>query len=718
MSNDFKKVSVIDDRLNTTDSLNYAVFRGGQNVTNVRMPAISTTANSLNFQIPFPSESTVLDREVFIQTQTRYFFELTENALGIPVYGPAPIGGGGFVSGPSPIVGHKCPIIYGHNISMSAFPTQRTCSTIQVQLNNNISTINSSDVLPALLRCADYLDWERLNMTASGVDRIAACDDEVLSVNNSNLSSYDLVQGNKFIGNGSFIAKLIPLTAFPTDPNGTLSEFSYTTQTTTAGTTFFCIEYTSTEPLIAPPFIWNKTLSNRMGIYGLQNFSVVCNYGDVSRAIKFAPYTDYLTNGTGSSVTLIQPVQGTDPVPAVNPGFIRQDGTIVPMELYRNGMGEIRRVFQTVLNAELQMKYITPHGTDVKPLRNVLPILEFPRFISSNGFTSSNGSSASVVARAVQSDSPLGPDAFTLTPGVATLPSQTYTFNQIPDKLIIFVRQRNQAGLNEGVTPNTLDCSWNDLALAITNINIQFNNRSGILANATQEQLFHMSQEAGSNQDWLSFSGVANSMLGRDVNSLVAYFQALKKVSGTPPNILFTNRTGSFITKGDGVQVATIGSYLMLDMGRHLEITEPFYAPGSLGSFQLQFNVQVENYNEVDVTPEIVVIPVNSGIMVTEKGQTSCYTGILTKADVLDAALQEPYGHMDIKRIVGHGHGDSAKGLPKKVMPMSKSTVERMVGSGKPANLPKEPKKEISNAERMASRLLPDVEITEEQLLE
>jgi hypothetical protein len=156
----------------------------------------------------------------------------------------------------------------------------------------------------------------------------------------------------------------------------------------------------------------------------------------------------------------------------------------------------------------------------------------------------------------------------------------------------------------------------------------------------------------------------------------------------------------------------------MLDMGKHLELAEPWNAPGSLGSYQLQFNIQVENYLNTPVDPEIVIIPVNSGIMVTEKGQTSSYTGILTKSDVLDAALQEPYSHMNVKRIIGHGHGDSGKALPKHVMPMSKTTVERMVGSGKPANLPKEPKKEISNAERMASRLLPEVEITEEQLLE
>jgi hypothetical protein len=473
--------------------------------------------------------------------------------------------------------------------------------------------------------------------------------------------------------------------------------------------------------------------------------SIVCNYGDVSKAIKYAPWSQYsnvsiiksaapapfnYTLGYGG----IQSTAGGTVWNAItnmsvfnNPGpennFWNTDGTpyINPNGTGQNGLGSILSVTQHISNAELQMKYITPHGNDVKPLRNVIPLLEFPRFISSFNYSRMPAASYSN-------------DQLYLTPSTALLSSQTYTFNQIPDKLLIFVRQQNQSGLNRNsngnvYTANALDCNFNDVALAIKGIQIQWNNHSGLLANASREMLFHMSQEAGSNQDWLSFSGVANAVLARSGAYLSQFFATIPYTSASPGGTnatLFPSFTGvpvpgqglSFNQNAFGTQHATIGSYLMLDMAKHLELAEPWNAPGSLGSYQLQFNIQVENYLNTPVDPEIVIVPINSGIMVTEKGQTSSYTGILTKTDVLDAALQEPYSHMNIKRIVGHGHGDSSKALPKHVAPMSKTTVERMVGSGKPANLPKEPKKEISNAERMASRLLPEVQLTENQLLE
>jgi hypothetical protein len=746
MSNDFKKVSVIDDRLNTTDSLNYAVFRGGQNVTNVRMPAISATPNNLNFQIPFPSESTVLDREVYLQTQTIYYLTFDNALPGVPISNAYYDVLNNSTNIRQTVNQFISPLIYGHNISVSAFPTQRTMATIQVQINNNINTINSSDVLPALLRCSDTICWEKCNMTASAVDRLASCNDEFDSVYNNNMSSYDLVQGGKFIGNGSFGGVIVPLSSIPTtNPNDYTPNILVGTNGgtyTLAGTRFFALVYTSTEPIIAPPFIWNKTVSNRQGIYGIQNMSIVCNYGDVSKAIKYAPYSQYANlgltydsvNQTWATAYALQQSTAAGPWQSItnmsvynNPtainNFFNNDGTsyINPNGTGLNGLGSILSVSQVVTNAELQMKYITPHGNDVKPLRNVIPLLEFPRYISSFNYSKMAAAQYDV-------------SGLSLTPTTALLSSQTYTFNQIPDKLIIFVRQQNQSGLNRNsngdvYTANALDCNWNDIALAIKGITIQWNNHSGLLANATREQLFHMSQEAGSNQDWLSFSGKANAVLARSGSYLSQFFAAMPYVVNGATQVV-ADHVPSFsgvqaVGQGLGLNQnafgtihATIGTYLMLDLSKHLELAEPWNAPGSLGSYQLQFNLQVENYLNCPVDPEIVVIPINSGIMVTEKGQTSSYTGILTKSDVLDAALQEPYSHMNIKRIVGHGHGDSSKALPKHVAPMSKTTVERMVGSGKPANLPKEPKKEISNAERMASRLLPEVQLTEDQLLE
>jgi len=674
MSTDFKKVSILDDRLMTTDSLNYGVFRGGQNVTNVRMPAISTTSNSLNFVVPFPSESTILDREVYIRTETDYIFSFGSSVAGLPIYA-------NYASGSEQItpIGWQCPLIYGYNLSVASYPTQRTFSTVQVQLNNNINTINTADVLPALLRCADDLAWEKENMTASTVDRLASVADEVFEGVNSNLSSYDLVQGGKFIGNGSFNNQLYALvdgaTPVPYTATGAINTLSGvgTNTYTQEGTRNFLLRVVSTEPLVAPPFIWNKTQSNRMGIYGLQNFSVVANYGSLFPALKLSWSHGFASAG---------PVVNVAEIVAGGGLFAGTQLLNLAVQTQQQGVfAQMNSLVQNVRNAELQLKYITPHGTDVKPLRNVIPLLEYPRFITSGLGNVGNATLTGqgdvvvpvVVASGVQGQ---------INPTQAVLSSQTYTLNQVPDKLIIFVRP--DASYRN--TPY-----FNDWVLPITNITIQWNNHAGILANASQDQLFHMSREAGSNQDYLSFVGRANSTSDRFSGLVSTNFLTV------PTSIITGDLSENETTQSQqgqaspqSTQVCTIGSYLMLDMAKHLELQEPFYAPGSLGSFQLQFNVTVENYqygtpyaignNPIGLgpAPEIIVIPVNSGIMVTEKGQTSCYSGILTKSDVLDAALQEPYGHMEIKRIVGHGHGDSSRALPKKCHPQHKSRTHIM----------------------------------------
>jgi len=614
MSNDFKKVLVKDDRLMVTDSLNYAVYKGGQNVTNIRMPAISSTPASLNFVVPFPSESTLLDREVFIKTNTDYYLTFASAIAGLPQYITDPD-----ISNFS-LPTYTCPLKYGFNISIASYPTQRTMDTIQVQLNNNISVLNCADVLPALLRCSDAVEWERYNMTASSVDRLQKSEYETSSTFNNNLASYDLAQGNKYIPNGSFPNQLIPLDpTTPVNPDGTPNILTAYDE---AGTANFLLRVRSTEPLLAPPFIWNQTLSNKMGIYGLQNMSVVCNYGNLAQAIKYSSNSGISTNGQFSG-------EGSEVV-----------------------LPAIENVRQVINNAELQMKYITPHSTDIMAQRNVIPYLEYPRFITS-GLPSINNATTSEVDGV----------GLVINPTPVQLQSQTFTFNQVPDKLIIYVRPDSTYRNNP---------TYNDFVLPINAISIQWNNHAGILSNASQEQLFHMSQEAGSNQNWLDFIGYANANSQRLAGTLSEVFQVYPydgggTVGGEPQlaqNGVIPNQ----------VQLPTIGSYLMIDMARHLELTEAYYAPGSLGSFQLQFSINVLNTvindgTNIVVNPEIVVIPVNSGIMVTERGQTSCYTGILTKQDVLDASLQEPLSHLHVARVVGRGHQDSGRSLPKHILP-------------------------------------------------
>jgi hypothetical protein len=52
----------------------------------------------------------------------------------------------------------------------------------------------------------------------------------------------------------------------------------------------------------------------------------------------------------------------------------------------------------------------------------------------------------------------------------------------------------------------------------------------------------------------------------------------------------------------------------------------------------------------------------NSGIYAIERGVANLYTGLLTKADVLDASeKQEPYTRGTVKRMIGGGFLDTLK---------------------------------------------------------
>jgi hypothetical protein len=53
----------------------------------------------------------------------------------------------------------------------------------------------------------------------------------------------------------------------------------------------------------------------------------------------------------------------------------------------------------------------------------------------------------------------------------------------------------------------------------------------------------------------------------------------------------------------------------------------------------------------------------NSGCFVTERGTSSTYTALLTKADVLEASQMQPVSHSEAKRMVGGGFLDSLKSV-------------------------------------------------------
>jgi uncharacterized membrane protein YgcG len=105
-------------------------------------------------------------------------------------------------------------------------------------------------------------------------------------------------------------------------------------------------------------------------------------------------------------------------------------------------------------------------------------------------------------------------------------------------------------------------------------------------------------------------------------------------------------------------------------MGKHIELDDVF-APGSIGQFQLQFSVEIENFSPTAYADncELVLITMNTGVFVLERGTSQTYTAILSRSDVLSASSMPGYKSSDVKRLVGGNLEDSFKslvGLPDK----------------------------------------------------
>lgn len=215
---------------------------------------------------------------------------------------------------------------------------------------------------------------------------------------------------------------------------------------------------------------------------------------------------------------------------------------------------------------------------------------------------------------------------------LTTYTSDTIQLNSIPDKVFIYVKEAKQ-NQNNG-SP--------DQYTAIKNVNVSFNNQVGILSSASEYELFRMSQEAGNNSSWLEWSGRA-------------------RASSQPDSA--------------GADYATVGSVLVLDFAEHINISEDYYAPSSIGTFNFQIQVQCESVEAQLTNAELNVVFMNSGCMATQNGSSNLYTGVLTKQMVLDASLTEGVSRQELNRFVGGGLLDTVKSIGKFILPIARTVL-------------------------------------------
>ena len=435
----FRTVLVRDSTIgDITDDIDYAVKSGASQATYQQFPTTSASNSALIFNIQVPSENVIIGRDVLINTGLTATLTLTGVPAGQTAWD------------------------YGMTDSFQAMPLNALFSTATAQINNTTVSINTQDVLPALLRMNNSRELYKYNsMTpvlpdqaygrygdaVSGVGSVA---NPYASSNNNPLAdyaqaSYDLDQVPRGAFPVSYTVVHTPVSVpAPVDASlvstGVLDTWTIVVSTVIA------------EPIVLSPFIFGDPEYNCQGFLGINNMTFTFNIDATCKRL-FSSANPYITNVALGSLA--------------NPnGFNYQQGAV-------GG-----NIFQTPpASPQMLFKFLSSQPSDLIATKNIIPYMDFPRYLTS-----------SANASAVTAGS------------VATLTSSNVQINQIPDLLIINIRKPMSSQTARDA----------NAFFKINNISINLNNQSGLLSSATAYDLWKMSARNGSTQSWAEFSGQAS----------------------------------------------------------------------------------------------------------------------------------------------------------------------------------------------------------------
>lgn len=199
----------------------------------------------------------------------------------------------------------------------------------------------------------------------------------------------------------------------------------------------------------------------------------------------------------------------------------------------------------------------------------------------------------------------------------ADLNSSNIQLNQVPELIMIGVRKTMSK-------QNIFDAA---AFLTIDRISVNFNNASGLLSNASRADLYYMSKSNGSKQSWVEWSN------GISINNIDVNI----------PTVLNSI-------------LSPLGNVLFINPAKDLSLP-PFISAGSIGQYNLQFQLSVRNnsgvnYNAGDL--EIVTVVMNGGMFSTFSGSSSTYVGLLNKELVLKTGGEsEAIGSSSVEEMIG-----------------------------------------------------------------
>lgn len=627
-----------------TDEETFGVMSGPAQSTYQQFQATTQSNSSVVFNIQIPSENIVIDRNLHIQSTIGVKINVSATQKINNTYVQL-IGTGANVNGVNPNTGvpnsNICPQ-YGTDYSVQSFPFNSLLTTAQLTLNNVSTSTNLQDVLPSLIRMNDKRKLSRWNSETPAYPD---------STYGSYLSGFTTGSNNNPINNilsNGYDDDFSPRGAFKVDNyevshyvNGVFTDNSLVASATlgtaplpkvagSGDTWVITFDITVTEPFLAlSPFI-NTDPMCKAGLVGINNMSMVLNVDTTCRRLISASTVVAQSSGDLAPIPL-------SPITNVSLGYTNlAQKTIGPFT-------NTRLLFNFLsLQPEQYQKIST---------KNVVPYLDYPRYLTISNTLGAIG--------AFQTN-------YLLT-------SQAIQLNQIPDLIIISAR----------VPMSSQNWNYANSFLKITNISVNFNNQSGLLASATANDLYHISARNGSSQSWLEFNGKVQYTGAGNVGVSPSRYQY-----GNAPSS-YTGLAGGAESAGVPYQLPASGSLLVLNPSYDFSLPS-YLSASSLGQYQLQFNITCENQFGYSFTPELCVITMNSGLFITETGASQIFTGILTKEQVLKTKAENPVAHLDsveYERLVGGKMGNRGMGALGKMMKHYKKHksgkgMDDMEGSG------------------------------------
>ena len=513
-----------------SDVVQYDVRKGAANKTYQRFKSNSASRSLIQFSINPPSESTSISRNIYIRSTVVFKINITNVAIG------------------------KIAFDYGGTDAPQSYPLNRLFNSMSLSLNNTTTSINSSEVVPALVRMLSE-DFKQKNhgFTPTMADNYGDSFDAV-TAENSPVSGYSRAGYNNF---------LLPRGCHPVNSLTVLHNIanagtdSSLDSTSLLDTWVISVSQTFTEPILGlSPFVWGDA-ENQSAFLGVNNFQLVSNI-------------DAQMSRFWSSTTT------------------RDSGAAAPNELVKYSLS-----LESFEDTELLLQFLTAPISLTLPSRAVLPYSSYIAYVSQSQ------NATPIAART----------SYQVKGSTANLSISSIQFETVPDKLLVYVRNRPVPGEYVFST---------DTFLSIENVDITFANRSGILSGITQQQLYELSCKNGLKSiNYPGFSGNVGSVL------------ATPAAGGGANASVFQN-------------VAGCGSVLVLDPTYDFSLDSPLLAASSQGQFNLQMNLTVRNNLKRAVTPEVVVIALRNGVFVTAAGQSTLTTSILNSSMVVKAMQDAP----------------------------------------------------------------------------